>query len=50
MGDNHITTQGFRQQHEAVNLLKDNELKRFVYGDDHGLPLVTASDPGKDIA
>jgi hypothetical protein len=30
MGDNHITTHGFRQQPEAVNLLEDNELKRFV--------------------
>jgi|GEM_PF-3329449 len=30
MGHNHIITHGFRQQPEVVNLLEDNELKRFV--------------------
>ena len=41
MGDNHITTHGFRQQPEAVNLLEDNELKAFVWLDDYGIPFVT---------
>jgi basic membrane lipoprotein Med (substrate-binding protein (PBP1-ABC) superfamily) len=41
MGDNHIITHGFRQQHEVVNLLEDNELKAFVWLDDYGIPFVT---------
>ena len=50
MGDNHIITHRFRQQPEAVNLLEDNELKRFVQVDDYGFPLVTSRHAGADIA
>ena len=50
MGHNHIITHGFRQQPEVVNLLEDNELKRFVQVDDYGFPLVTSRHAGADIA
>jgi hypothetical protein len=50
MGDNHITTHWFRQQRETVNLLKDNELKRFVGEDDHRFQFVTPGLPVADIA
>ncbi len=50
MGDNHIITHGFRQQPEAVNLFDDNELKRFVWVDDYGLPFVTTRHPGAGVA
>jgi hypothetical protein len=50
MGDNHIITHWFRQLPETVNLLKDNELKRFVGKDDYRFQFVTPCLAEADIA